>query len=197
MKRHLIIATNNFHKVREITDILDSLELIIHTLKEFPEIPPVIEDGDSLEANALKKAREIHAATEFLSLADDTGLEVDYLNGQPGVYSSRFSGNAATFDSNNEKLLQMLAGVPWEKRQAQFRCVIAIVGVDLEVILDGICRGYILEEKQGHDGFGYDPVFYIPEFKQTFAEMPLTLKNEISHRGRALQKVKEYFQNSA
>ncbi|MBN2008418.1 XTP/dITP diphosphatase [candidate division KSB1 bacterium] len=196
MKLSLILATNNRHKVDEIKDVLAGLEIDIHTLDEFPEIPEVIEDGDTLEANALKKAREIYASTGILSLADDTGLEVDCIGGQPGVYSSRFSGENATYESNTSKLLTMLKNVPWDKRSAQFRCVMAIVGEEVERTLEGVCRGYILEENRGRAGFGYDPIFYVPEYNQTFAEMPLSLKNLISHRGIALQKVKQFFQNT-
>ncbi len=193
----LVLATNNNHKVKEIRALLSDLPIDIHTLKEFPHIPEVIEDGKTLEANALKKARSIYMATGLLSLADDTGLEVDYLNGQPGVYSSRFAGENATYDMNNAKLLALMADVPLPQRTARFRCVMALVGDQTEVTLEGVCYGVITEAKQGVHGFGYDPLFYVPEYRQTFAEMPLTLKNRISHRGLALQKVKAFFENSA
>jgi len=192
----LILATRNPHKVIEIKDVLAGLNIQIGTLGAFSDIPEVIEDGATIEANAEKKAREIFETTGILSLADDTGLEVDYLNGEPGVFSSRFAGENATYAMNNQKLLKLLTGVPWEKRTARFRCVMAIAGNGFQTkLLEGVCHGFILEETRGNNGFGYDPLFYVPQYKQTFAEMPLDVKNKISHRGIALQKVRQYFEN--
>lgn len=194
MTKQLILATRNKHKVIEIKDLLSGLDLDVITLDAFPDIPEVIEDKPTIEGNAEKKAREIFEATGIMSLADDTGLEVDYLNGRPGVYSSRFAGEDATYDMNNEKLLSLLRDVPPEQRRAKFRCVMAVCADHKVDLLEGICEGFILDEKRGEQGFGYDPVFYVPQYNQTFAQMPLQLKNEISHRGRALQKVKAYFE---
>lgn len=193
-KKQLILATRNPDKIIEIKNALSGLFFNILTLDSFPEIPEVIEDGETIEANAEKKARTIYEATGMVSLADDTGLEVDYLNGKPGVCSSRFAGEDATYDMNNEKLLTRLKNVPRHKRQAKFRCVMAIMRDDKLELFEGMCLGYILTEKRGQHGFGYDPVFYVPEYQQTFAEMPLSLKNQISHRGIALQKVRKYFE---
>jgi len=195
--KELILATNNQHKVIEIKNILEDLNFEIKALAFFPHIPHVVEDGATIEANAEKKAREIHKATGIISLADDTGLEVDYLNGEPGVFSSRFAGEDATYELNNQKLLSILKGVPWEQRRARFRCVMAICDDEKIYLLEGNCDGYILDEKRGVHGFGYDPVFYVPEYDKTFAEMPLSLKNQISHRGIALRKVRAFFENSA
>jgi XTP/dITP diphosphohydrolase len=163
-------------------------------MDSFPDIPETIEDGDTLEANAEKKAREIHKATGLPSLADDTGLEVDFINGAPGVYSSRFAGENATYAMNNEKLLNELKDVPSGQRTARFRCVMAIAENGQITFLEGTCHGFILNEIKGSHGFGYDPLFYVPEYNQTFAEMPLSLKNKISHRGHALRKVRQYFE---
>lgn len=162
----------------------------IMTLDRFPEIPALVEDGQTLAENALKKARTVCDYTQLFCLADDTGLEVDYLGGAPGVYSSRFAGPDATYDDNVEKLLQRLEGVPREQRTARFRCVVALVSPTVEQVVEGVCEGIIGEERRGQGGFGYDPVFFVPELGQTFAEMPLALKNEISHRGRALKKAR-------
>lgn len=190
----IVLATRNKDKIREIKQVLKGLNIDVLTLDQFPDVPEVIEDGETIEANALKKAKVVSEATQLLALADDTGLEVDYLNGQPGVYSSRFAGEGATYDDNCKKLLGLMEGVPWDQRTARFRCVIAIVRPGIEKLVQGTCEGFIINEKRGKHGFGYDPVFYVPQYNQTFAEMPLTLKNEISHRGIALKQAREILQ---
>ncbi|MDZ7339886.1 MAG: XTP/dITP diphosphatase [candidate division KSB1 bacterium] len=186
----LVLATRNADKVREICAALEGLALEVLTLDQFPQVPDLIEDGQTLAENAIKKARTVYEFTRMLSLADDTGLEVDFLDGAPGVYSSRFAGPGATYDDNVQKLLQRLRKVPHEQRTARFRCVIAFVGPEVEQLVEGVCEGIILEQKRGQGGFGYDPVFYVPQLSQTFAEMPLAVKNKISHRGIALQKAR-------
>lgn len=186
----ILLATRNRDKIREIKDLFHDLDIEILTMDNFPEIPEVVEDGDTLEQNAFKKANEVYKASGLLSVADDTGLEVDFLNGQPGVYSSRFAGENATYNDNVNKLLATMEGVPEEKRTARFRCVISIVGDNINERVEGSCPGFILTEKRGSGGFGYDPVFYEPRHKQTFAEMPLSVKNQISHRGLALKQAK-------
>ncbi len=193
-KLKLVLATRNNDKIREIREILKGLEIDILTLDEFPQIPEVEEDGATIEENAFKKARVVSGATHLLALADDTGLEVDFLQGQPGVYSSRFAGKGATYDDNVNKLLDIMKSVPHEQRTARFRCVIAISGPDVEKFVEGVCEGIIANEKRGYHGFGYDPIFYMPKYEQTFAEMSLPLKNKISHRGLALQKAREILQ---
>ncbi len=195
MRRQFILATNNSQKIIEMKEILKDLHFEILTLSAFPEIPKVNEDGDTLEANAEKKALSIYQATGIVSLADDTGLEVEYLDRQPGVHSSRFAGEEATYEMNNDKLLRLLKGVPREKRKATFRCVMAIAEEGRMTLLEGRCEGYITEEKRGHHGFGYDPLFYVPHYEMTFAEMPLSLKNKISHRARSLMQVYKYFES--
>ncbi|MFZ5516857.1 MAG: XTP/dITP diphosphatase [Candidatus Zhuqueibacterota bacterium] len=186
----IVLATRNRDKLREIQEIFKSLPLEIITMDYYPNIPEVIEDGATLEQNAIKKASEVHNATGLLAVADDTGLEVDYLDGRPGVYSSRFAGENASYDDNVNKLLATMQGVPDEKRLARFRCVISIIGNGIHELVEGSCPGVILTGKRGSGGFGYDPVFFVPRYNQTFAEMSLALKNEISHRGQALRLAK-------
>lgn len=187
----LVLATRNIDKVREIQDALDGLGFDVITLDDYPEVPDIVEDGKTIEQNALKKATVVHSITGELSLADDTGLEVDFLDGKPGVFSSRFAGKNASYNDNVEKLLSSMEGVPGEKRTARFRCVIAIVGRATNQTVEGVVEGMILEEKRGSEGFGYDPVFYIPGTGKTFAEMSLDFKNQISHRGLAVNKARK------
>lgn len=193
--RCIILATRNKHKIIEIKNVLSDLKLEILTLDCFPEIPEVIEDGETIEENAQKKARSVYAATGILCLADDTGLEVDFLKGKPGVFSSRYASPTATYEMNNTKLLHDLSGVPYEKRTAKFRCVMAVVDNGKLKLLEGVCQGYILVEIRGTQGFGYDPLFYVPQYRKTFAELSLEEKNKISHRGQALQQVRNYLKN--
>jgi len=193
-KLKIVLATRNNDKILEIREALKGLAIEILTMDQFPQIPEVIEDGQTIAENALKKAKVVSDAIHLLALADDTGLEVDYLRGRPGVYSSRFAGEGATYDDNCNKLLQLMKGVPQKQRAARFRCVIAISGSDVERLVEGVCEGFITDEKRGSQGFGYDPVFYVPQYDLTFAQMSLTLKNEISHRGLALKQARKILQ---
>jgi XTP/dITP diphosphohydrolase len=193
----LVIATRNPHKLEEIRAIFDFQGLEICSAIDFPDIPDVVEDGDTLEANAVKKATEICAATGLPALADDSGLEVDALNGEPGVYSARWSGEGCTYADNNARLLRELAGS--DNRRAQFRTVIALaVPGEPPQTVEGAVRGRIIEELRGDQGFGYDPLFMPDGYNQTFAELPAAVKNRISHRARALNAAsnvwKEFFQ---
>jgi XTP/dITP diphosphohydrolase len=186
----LVIATRNAHKLEEICQILDLSGLDICSSLDFPEIPDVEEDGETFEANALKKARTLAEATGCWALADDSGLEVDALDGQPGVYSARFAGEPVDYDANNRLLLQKMEGR--EDRAARFRCVMALVDpAGRSATLEGRCEGMITEAARGHEGFGYDPVFVPEGFEQTFAEMSGEQKNRLSHRGRALEQVEK------
>lgn len=188
----LVLATNNKDKIREIKDLLDDLPVSIFTRDDFLEFPDPVEDGETLEDNAIIKATAIRDFCEMPALADDSGLEVDALDGAPGVYSSRFAGEGCTYDDNNRKLLHELKGVPERKRTARFRCVIAIAWADGSVeTVEGSAEGVIAEETAGRQGFGYDPVFYYPPAKKRFSEMTLDEKNVVSHRGRALQKARD------
>jgi len=193
--RQLVLATQNSHKIHEITRILQSFSFQLLSLKTFPDLPVVEEDGNSFEVNALIKARAIRDFTGLPSLADDSGLEVDALKGAPGIYSARYAGADGNDARNNEKLLKDLLSVPWESRTARFRCVIAFCNSQhSEWTVAGVCEGRLLEKPKGKSGFGYDPLFIPRGYEQTFAEMDPVEKNKISHRSRALKSFAEKFQ---
>ncbi len=188
----LLLATHNADKVMEVRALLAGMSITLLTPADFPGLAEAVEDADTLEGNALKKAREAFAATGVSAVADDTGLEVHYLNKAPGVLSSRYSGPGATYASNCKKLLDNLRGVPQRRRAARFRCVVAFVPAQgEEYTVDGVCRGTITESPRGVMGFGYDPVFLPDGFRETFGEMDLSLKNTLSHRARAFMAFKE------
>lgn len=187
----LLIATRNKDKIVEIKNLLSECRIRIFTLNDFPEAPVVNEDGNTLEENARKKAEVIGSFAGLPTIADDTGLEIVYLDGQPGVLSSRYAGENATYSENVKKLLKKLEGVSWEERQADFRCVVAFRQNGETQIIEGRCQGVICEAPRGKGGFGYDPVFFVPEYGCTFAEMDLELKNKISHRGKAFLTLKK------
>ena len=186
-----MVATGNRHKVEEIKAILSGLPITVRSLAEFPRAPEVVENGATYRENALKKAWSAAKYTGKPALADDTGLEVDALGGQPGLYAARFAGEGCTFQDNVRKLLLLLEGVPSDQRGARFVCVIALVEPGgREQVVEGELRGRITESQAGRGGFGYDPVFYVPEAGKTLAELTAGEKNRISHRGRALDKAK-------
>lgn len=188
----LVLATKNKDKIREIKHLLEELPVTIMTFEDFLDFPDIDETGETLEENAVLKARGIAEFTGIAALADDSGLEVDALGGAPGVYSSRYAGPGCTYDDNNRKLLKELEGVPKEKRTARFRTVIAIAWDENKVdTVEGTVEGIIAGQKAGRDGFGYDPVFFYPPAGKTFAEMTLVEKNKVSHRGKALVKALE------
>jgi XTP/dITP diphosphohydrolase len=166
----------------------EKLNYRVYSLEDFPEIPEIVEDGTTFKENALKKASMVAQYTGFLTIADDSGLEVDYLGGAPGIYSARFAGEPKSDRRNNQKLLKLMQGVPMDKRTARFRCVIAIVTISGEnYITEGVCEGIIAKEPHGEGGFGFDPLFYLPEYKKTMAELDAREKNRISHRAKAFQ----------
>ena len=186
----LVIATSNQHKLKEFKAILKGFPLTILSLKDFPDIPVVVEDGKSFYENALKKALTVARHTDKITVADDSGIEVDALDGKPGVYSARFAGEDATDEANNTKLLKELEGVSSDKRGACFTCVLVIAQPDGETaFVEGACRGTIIHEARGEYGFGYDPLFLVPEYDKTFSEITPEEKNKISHRARALEKL--------
>ncbi len=188
----LVLATGNRDKQREMKAFLRDLGVTIRTLDEFPGAPVVVEDGETCRANAGKKAVEIARFTGTLALADDTGLEVDALGGQPGVFAARYAGPQATYADNCRKLLDELEGVPSDQRGARFLTVVAIADPSSSVeFVEGALRGRIADHCSGGHGFGYDPVFMVPELGKTLAELTLDQKNQISHRGRALAKAKD------
>lgn len=187
----LVLATRNRHKTEEIGRMLAGLRVQVATLDEYPGLEDVEEDGDTLEANATKKAVCAARATRSWCLADDTGLEVEALRGAPGVYSARYAGAACDFQANNAKLLRELKGVPPKKRSAVFRTVMALCSPEEKVILEeGRLAGMIGETMKGVNGFGYDPVFVLPDQNRTLAELTIEEKNELSHRARALIKIR-------
>ena len=188
----LVIATNNTDKIREIREVLAGLPVDILTLHDFEDFPDPEETGHTLEENARLKAQAVAAFTGFPALADDSGLEVDALNGAPGVYSSRYAGPGCTYADNNRRLLRELEGIPLDKRIARFRCVICIDWADGSAdTVEGAAEGYIAEDTVGRQGFGYDPIFIYPPAGKRFAEMTLDEKNRVSHRGRAVQRARE------
>ena len=188
----LVLATGNRDKQQEMKALLQDLGLTIRTLDEFPAAPVVVEDGETCQANAGKKAREIAQFTGALTLADDTGLEVDALGGRPGVFAARYAGAHATYADNCRKLLDELTGIPAEQRGARFLTVVAIADpVSSVEFVEGVLRGRIADHCSGVHGFGYDPVFLVPELGKTLAELTLDRKNRISHRGQALAKAKD------
>ena len=183
----IVLATHNRGKMEEMAAILGHLPVELLTLDAFPEIGDIPETGNTLKENAFIKAETVHRLTGLPALADDTGLEVDALNGAPGIYSARYAGADATFDDNCQKLLKELHGIPVEKRTAWFRTVIAFVNGGEKEWVEGVAEGRIIEEKRGIGGFGYDPIFYYPPLRKTFAELDSVEKNSISHRGKALR----------
>jgi XTP/dITP diphosphohydrolase len=190
--KELVVATGNKGKLREFAELLKGVVDVILSPADFPGFPEVDEDGETFQANALKKARSAALFTGKPVLADDSGLSVDHLGGRPGVYSARFAGEGATDAENNALLLRELDGVPTEKRGAAFHCVIALCLPDGSCqTFDGSLAGIVLEAPRGEGGFGYDPLFLVLEYGQTFSELPLEIKNAISHRGRAMQMLKE------
>lgn len=189
MKRtKVIFATRNRHKLEEVEKILAHLPVELLSALDFPEIPDVEETGNTFQENALLKAREIYRQTGELCLSDDSGLEVDALDGRPGIYSARYAGPGHDHAANNQKLLLELRDVPPDKRGAQFRSVVAICAAGLEKTVDGLIRGRIRRELSGAQGFGYDPLFQPDGYRQTFAEMTAEMKNRISHRAIAFQR---------
>lgn len=192
MLKEIVLATRNRHKGEELAALLGDLGIRIRTLADFPTVPEVEEDGATCEANAIKKATEIARATGLTAVADDTGLEVDALGGRPGAFAARYAGEHATYEDNCRKLLHELAGVPGPKRTARFLTVAAIAFPSGEVhVAQGILEGRITEETIGHLGFGYDPVFLVPELGKTLAELTAGEKNRISHRAKAFAQAKE------
>ena len=187
----LIVATRNKGKIREIRGALKGLGLRIYSLSDFPDVPEIEEDGKSFAENALKKARFYSKYFGKLTLADDSGLEVDGLKGLPGIYSARYAKEGATSWQNNQKLLREMRGLPVSKRGARFRCIIAVVSHNgKEAVAEGSCGGRIGFKERGRKGFGYDPLFILPKYGKTMAELSLEEKNAISHRGKALRKIR-------
>jgi len=192
---HIVLATRNQHKKQELVALLRGLDITIRTLDDFPEAPDVVEDGDTCEANAMKKAMEIAEYTGLTAVADDTGLEVDALGGRPGAFAARYAGEHATYEDNCRKLLQELEGVPAERRSGRFVTVAAIATpAGKRLSARGVLEGVIAQQPAGSHGFGYDPVFFLPEYGQTLAQLSPEVKNHISHRARAFTQARTLLQ---
>ncbi len=190
--RRLIFATGNEHKMVEIREILGELPVEILSMKDVGIKADIVENGNTFEENALIKAKEVCKLAGEMVLADDSGLEIDYLNGEPGIYSARYMGEDTSYRIKNQNLIDRLEGVPDEKRTARFVCAIAAAFPDgRSFVVRGTIEGIIGYEERGANGFGYDPIFYLPERGVSTAEIPPKEKNSISHRGNALRKMKE------
>lgn len=192
--KKIIFATGNKDKMREIREILGDMDAEILSLKEAGIDVDIVEDGSTFEENAMIKAAAIaKIAGDAFVLADDSGLEVDYLNGEPGIYSARYMGEDTSYRIKNQNLIDRLEGVPDEKRTARFVCAVAMVSPDgRKETVRGTIEGRIGYEEKGENGFGYDPIFYVPEFGCTSAELSREQKNQISHRGKALRAIRKY-----
>ena len=189
MSMKLVIATHNEDKLKEIQAYLESFSFNVLSLNKYPEIGEIVEDGKTLLDNALIKAREVFDKTGLPTISDDTGLEVDGLDGKPGVYSARYAGEECTYLDNVEKLLTDMKKIPIPNRTAQFKTVMVFKDKNQELIVEGVVKGLISRELKGDNGFGYDPIFFVPELGKTFGEMSAIEKNKISHRGNALRNL--------
>lgn len=191
----IIFATSNEGKMKEIRLILRDLDAEVLSMKEAGIEIDIIEDGKTFEENAVIKAKAVSAYTDAIVLADDSGLEVDYLEKQPGVYSARFMGEDTPYSIKNQAIIDKLKNAQGEERSARFVCVIAAVLPDGDVLTTmGTIEGMIADQEEGEGGFGYDPILYLPEYKTTTAGLPIEIKNQISHRGKALELMKEKLQ---
>ena len=190
-KPEIVIATKNPGKLREFRELFAGCPIEVNSLLELSLNISILEDGETFLENARKKAREVYRSTGKVTIADDSGLEVEALHGLPGIHSARFAGHSATDQENIERLLRMMESVPLERRGAKFVCALVAImpdGEELEII--ETCEGTILPKPRGEGGFGYDPVFYLPELGSTMAEISLETKNRVSHRGKALRKMR-------
>ncbi len=187
----LVVATKNKGKLKEIRELLSGLDFNITSLADYPDAPRIVEDGRTFKANAAKKAATITLWTGKLALGEDSGLEVKALKNRPGIFSSRFAGEKATDKKNNAKLLRELRGVPPAERQARYRCYVVLTDKSGVVgVVSGSCRGVIAARSRGKNGFGYDPLFWIPQYQKTFGQLPPEMKDRMSHRGKAMRKVR-------
>ena len=187
----VVIATHNKDKLNEIKDEFGDLCFEMVSLKEFPKIKEIIEDGYTLEENALIKARTVFKKTGLPTISDDTGLEVDALEGGPGVYTARYAGEGCSYEDNVSKMLKDMIKIPMPNRVAEFKTVMVFKDENKELIVEGVVKGIVCREARGEDGFGYDPIFLVPELDKTFAEMTMSEKNNISHRGNAIRNLIE------
>ena len=191
----IVLATHNQDKKIELQDSLSEFPVTILSLNDFPHIGEIEETGETLLENSMLKAKTVHNIAKLPAIADDTGLEVDALNGEPGIYSACYAGENYSYSENVNKLLKNMEKIPAKKRTARFQTAIAFVEENMELVSEGIVEGKITTEPKGVGGFGYDPVFYVPITGKTFSEMNMTEKNQISHRGKAIQEMLKLLQS--
>lgn len=193
--KKIVIASKNEGKIKEIRNFLHGIDAELLAMSDFSELPDIPEDGRTFEENAMKKAKAVFDYTKLTTIADDSGLEVNYLGGEPGIHSARYAGDAATDRQNNDKLLGLLKDLPMEDRKARFKCVIVLYNsLYNNLVFEGKCAGYIIDEPKGELGFGYDPLFVPEGYTKTFGELDLVTKNKISHRGKALSSLRNYLE---
>ena len=192
----LIIATHNRDKLEEIREEFSQIAWNIVSLHDFSNIDEIVENGRTLTDNALIKARTIFEKTKLPVISDDTGLEVEALDGKPGIYTARYAGENCSYDDNVNKLLEDMRKIPMPNRTAQFKTVMVFKDKNKELIVEGVVQGRISRESRGEDGFGYDPVFFVPQLEKTFAEMTMIEKNKISHRGKAIRNLIKSLQDN-
>ena len=189
----IILATHNLDKCKELQQAFINTKIKIYTLQDFPEIGEIIEDGSTLEENAFIKSRTVYNLTKIPTISDDTGLEVDILDGAPGVYSARYAGEDCSYSDNVNKLLLDMQSIEEKQRTATFKTVVTYVSNDLELVAEGSVKGIITRKPYGNRGFGYDPIFYVLSQGKTFAEMNINEKQKCSHRGNAIANLKRLF----
>jgi len=191
----IVLATHNLDKCIELEKALNHSNIKIYTLEDFPEIGDIIEDGSSLEENAFIKSRTVFNVTQIPTISDDTGLEVNALNGEPGIFSARYAGEDCSYLDNVNKLLFNMRNIDDSLRKATFRTVVTYVSQDLELVAEGSVKGIITRKIKGDKGFGYDPIFYVKEYNKTFAEMDINEKQTCSHRANAIRKLQQLFED--
>lgn len=192
--KELLVATRNAGKIREIKGLLKEYKLKVTSLLDYPDMPEIVEDGETFEANASKKALVIAKHTGRIVMGEDSGLEVRALHDRPGIYSARYAGEGATDQQNNNKLLKELKGIPMSRRDACYRSFIALANPKGIIgVVDGSCHGFIATTPLGTNGFGYDPLFIVPQYRKTFGQLNPAIKAEVSHRAWALKKFKMDF----
>ena len=189
----IILATHNLDKCKELQASFNDTNIKVYTLKNFPEIDDIIEDGDTLEANALIKSRTVFNKTGIPTISDDTGLFIAALNGDPGVFSARYSGENCSYADNVNKVLIEMNNIDIPLREATFKTVVTYVSKDLELVAEGSVKGIITKKPKGNKGFGYDPIFYVPKLQKTFAEMDINEKQQISHRSKSISNLQKLF----
>jgi len=185
----IILATHNIDKCKELQKSLNNPSIEIVTLKAYPAIGEIVEDGQTLTENALIKSRTVFKSTNISTISDDTGLFVDALDGHPGIYSARYAGENCTYEDNVNKLLNDMSNIEQSLRSATFKTVVSYVSKDLELVAEGSVKGFITEKPKGENGFGYDPIFSVEKLNKTFAEMTMNEKKTISHRSRAINNL--------